>query len=76
MIFKANQPSGASELGVHLLKPENEHVDVHEVRRFCSEDVRGVFEEAQAIARGARCKQYLFSVSLNPPETAPVPILA
>lgn len=74
MILKASQRGDGRELAVHLLKPENEHVEVHEVRGFCSEDVRGAFKEAQAIARGTRCRQYLFSVSLNPPETASVPV--
>lgn len=76
MILKASQRGGGRDLAVHLLKPENEHVEVHEVRGFCSEDVRGAFKEAQAIARGTRCKQYLFSVSLNPPEMASVPVNA
>ena len=76
MILKASQRGGGRDLAVHLLKPENEHVEVHEVRGFCSETVRGAFKEAQAIARGTRCQQYLFSLSLNPPETASVPILA
>lgn len=74
MILKASQRGGGRDLAVHLLKPENEHVEVHEVRGFCSETVRGAFKEAQAIARGTRCRQYLFCVSLNPPETASVPV--
>ena len=74
MILKASQRGGGRDLAVHLLKPENEHVEVHEVRGFCSETVSGAFKEAQAIARGTRCQQYLFSVSLNPPETASVPV--
>jgi len=74
MILKASQRGGGSDLAVHLLKPENEHVEVHEVRGFCSETVLGAFKEAQAIARGTRCQQYLFSLSLSPPETASVPV--
>lgn len=74
MILKASQRGGGRDLAVHLLNPENEHVEVHEVRGFCSEHVLGAFKEAQAIARGPRCRQFLFSVSLNPPETASVPI--
>ncbi|WP_121119702.1 relaxase/mobilization nuclease domain-containing protein [Croceibacterium ferulae] len=74
MILKASQRGGGRDLAVHLLKPENEHVEVHEVRGFCSETVLGAFKEAQAIASGTRCQQYLFSVSLNPPETASVPV--
>jgi len=74
MILKASQRGGGRDLAVHLLKPENEHVEVHEVRGFCSETVLGAFKEAQAIARGTRCQQYLFSLSLSPPETASVPV--
>ena len=74
MILKASQRAGAKALGVHLLKEENEHVEVHEVRGFCAEDVIGAFKEAQAVARGTRCKQFLFSVSLSPPETASVSV--
>ena len=74
MILKASQRAGAKALGVHLLKEENEHVEVHEVRGFCAEDVIGAFREAQAVARGTRCKQFLFSVSLSPPETALVSV--
>lgn len=75
MILKASQRSGAAQLGQHLLKTEeNEHVEVHEVRGFMSENVMGAMKEAQAMAKGTRCKQYLFSVSLNPPETENVAI--
>lgn len=76
MILKASQRAGAAALGLHLLKDENEHVEVHEVRGFCAETVMGAFKEAQAVARGTRCKQFLFSVSLNPPESASVPVAA
>ncbi len=41
MILKASQRAGAKALGLHLLKTENEHVEVHEVRGFCAEDVLG-----------------------------------
>lgn len=74
MILKASQRAGAKALGLHLLKTENEHVEVHEVRGFCAENVIGAFKEAEAIARGTRCKQFLFYVSLNPPGTASVAV--
>lgn len=50
MILKASQRSGAAQLGQHLLKTEeNEHVEVHEVRGFMSENVAiEVFEGALA----------------------------
>jgi hypothetical protein len=51
---------------------DNDHVELHDVRGFASDDLRGAFCEADAIAKGTRCKNYLFSISLNPPEGAKV----
>ena len=68
MILKASQRSGARQLGAHLLKTEeNEHVEVHEVSGFISENVTAAMKEADALSRGTKCVQHLFSVSLNPP---------
>ncbi|TVV71854.1 hypothetical protein FOY91_16035 [Sphingomonas solaris] len=41
MILKASQRGGGMQLAVHLLKSENEHVEVHEVRGFVSDDLKG-----------------------------------
>lgn len=76
MILKGSQRGGEMVMGRHLLKPENEHVEVHEVSGFIASDVLGAMKEIQAVAAGTRCKQPLFSVSLNPPETEPVPVAA
>ena len=77
MILKASQRSGGQDLAAHLMRTdENEHVEVHEVRGFVSDDLHGAFKEAYAISRGTKCKQYLFSLSLNPPETENVPVEA
>lgn len=68
MILKASQRGGAKQLGLHLLKTtENERVEVHEVRGFISDDVMDAMFEAYAVSRGTKCRQFLFSVSLNPP---------
>lgn len=67
MILVGNQRSGAKDLALHLMKEENDHVTLHEVRGFASEDVLSALREAEAQAKGTRCKQYLFSLSLNPP---------
>ena len=72
MILVGNQRGGAKNLALHLLKDENDHVDLHELRGFVARDLRGAFNEAYAVSRGTRCKQYLFSCSLNPPATANV----
>ncbi len=75
MILVASQRGGAKQLGLHLLKTEdNEQVELHEIRGFVSDTVVGALKEAQAISQGTRCKQFLFSVSLNPPEHERVPV--
>lgn len=67
MILHGNQRGGAKDLALHLLKKENEHVEVHEIRGFASDDLVCALNEAHAVSRGTRAKQYLFSVSFNPP---------
>lgn len=73
MILKASQRSGAKQLGLHLMKTEeNEHVEVHEISGFVSDDLMGAMKEAYALSMGTKCKQHLFSVSLNPPQNESV----
>lgn len=75
MIFYASQRANAAELAKHLLNTaENDHVTVHEVRGFVTHDLTEAILEIAAISKGTRCKQYLFAISLNPPEEADVPI--
>ncbi|WP_022693155.1 relaxase/mobilization nuclease domain-containing protein [Ponticaulis koreensis] len=73
MIIKASQRGGAKKLGLHLLKTEeNEHVTVHEMRGFVSDDLIGAMKESHAVAQGTKCQKHLFSVSFNPPCEADV----
>jgi relaxase-like protein len=75
MILKASQRGGGSQLAVHLLKTDdNEHVEIHEISGFMSETPLDAFKEAFAISRGTKCKQFLFSLSLSPPEKESVPV--
>ncbi|MEP6186326.1 relaxase/mobilization nuclease domain-containing protein [Roseibium sp.] len=37
-----------------------------------TDDVVGALREAEAVSKGTKCRQFLFSVSLNPPETESV----
>lgn len=68
MILKAKERGDARQLARYLLSlRDNEHVELYEVRGFISDDLAGAFGEADAIAKGTRCKNYLFSMSLNPP---------
>ena len=75
MILKGNQRAGGMQLALHLLNTtDNDHVEVHDLSGFISEDLREAFTETYAVSQGTRCKQFLFSLSLNPPETEIVPI--
>lgn len=74
MILKGSQRAGATQLAIHLLKDENEHVEVHEISGFVSDNPMDALKEAQAISKGTKCRQFLFSLSLSPPEKEKVPI--
>ena len=69
MILVASERGSAKELARHLLndKDGNEHISVHELRGFMSDDLEGALQESEAIARGTKCRKHLFSVSFNPP---------
>ncbi|WP_260009975.1 relaxase/mobilization nuclease domain-containing protein [Leisingera aquaemixtae] len=71
MIVKASQRSGATALADHLMNDrDNDHVEVIDIDGFMADDLHGAFKEAHAISKATQCKQFLFSVSLNPPEHA------
>lgn len=73
MILKGSQRAGAGQLAAHLLNErDNEHVCVHELRGFAADDLRGALTEAHAVSKGTKCRQFLFSLSLNPPQGAAV----
>jgi hypothetical protein len=75
MILYASQRGRSAELAAHLLNGEqNEHVTIHDIRGFVSQDLAEALREAYAISRGTRCRQFLFSLSLNPPDYADVPV--
>lgn len=69
MILKGNQRAGGRQMALHLLNGEqNEHVRVHEVSGFMADDVLGALNEAYALSKGTKCKQFMYSLSLNPPQ--------
>lgn len=75
MILKASQRSGGKALALHLLnEADNEHIELHELRGFTADNLTGAFKEIEAISKGTRCSQYLFSLSLSPPQSEYVPI--
>src|SRR5690606_15311247 len=75
MILKAKERGDGPQLARYLLTMrDNDHVELHEVRGFVSDDLPGAFGEADAIAKGTRCKNYLFSLSVNPPQDKQVAV--
>lgn len=75
MIFIGNQRGHGRDLALHLMNArENEHVTLHDMRGFVADDLMGAFLESEAIAVGTKCTKHLFSLSLNPPPEAVVPI--
>lgn len=67
MLFVGNQRGGGRDLARHLMKDDNERVEVHDIRGFASNDLESAFKESYAISRATKCKQHLFSLSINPP---------
>lgn len=77
MILKGNQRGGGRQMALHLLNGiDNEHVTVHEVSGFVADDVLGAFNEIHTISKGTKCKQFMYSLSLNPPLDEEVPVQA
>jgi len=75
MIIEGNQRGYASQLAKHLMNIEdNDHIVVHEVSGFYSENVEEALREMHITSRATKCTQFMFSVSLNPPQNEKVPI--
>lgn len=71
MILVASQRGGARALAAHLLNTrDNDHVTVEQIRGFVGTTVRDAFDEADAIAKATKARQFLFSLSLSPPKGA------
>ena len=68
MILVGNQRGGAKDLALHLLKEENDKIEVHELRGFSSDNLMSALNEMYAVSRATNCKQFMFSLSLNPPK--------
>ena len=69
MILKGSQRSGAKALADHLMNDrDNDHVSCLELRDFSSDQLHGALSEMHAISKATQCKQFMFSLSLNPPQ--------
>lgn len=67
MILVGSQRGGAKNLALHLMKQDNEHVEVYQVKGFVSDSVKGALNEAYATSKATRCHKFLYSLSINPP---------
>ncbi|MCO5057372.1 MAG: relaxase/mobilization nuclease domain-containing protein [Rhizobiaceae bacterium] len=76
MILDGSQRGGARDLAIHLMKPENEHIELHEIRGFAGDTIMEALREAEAVSRGTKCRKHLYALSLSPPEMADVPVSA
>ncbi|WP_350335235.1 AAA family ATPase [Coralliovum pocilloporae] len=75
MLFVGNERGYGSELARHLMNGrDNEHVTVHSVDGFIADNLHDAFAEVEAVAAGTQCQNYLYSLSLNPPQSAQVPV--
>jgi relaxase-like protein len=75
MIFVGSQRGGGRALAAHLLNDrDNDHIAVEELRGFLADDLRGAVDETRAVSKGTRCRQYMFSLSINPPKGQNVPV--
>ena len=72
MILNGNPRGSANDMADHLLKAENEIVEIYDLRGFVSRDLHGAFNEIYALSRATKCDQFLYSLSLNPPPNAAV----
>lgn len=67
MILKGSQRGNGADLAIHLMNGfENERVEIAEVYGTVAGDLMGAFAEFEAVARGTKTKQYLYSLSINP----------
>lgn len=53
---------------------DKDHVTVHSIEGFVTNDLFGAFAETEAISDATKCQKYLFSLSLNPPPSENVSV--
>ncbi len=77
MILKGKERGNGKQLATYLLTlGENEHVELHDLRGFASANLRSALQEIDAIARGTKARNTMFSLSLNPPPQERVKVQA
>jgi hypothetical protein len=71
MIPFASQRAGGQDLATHLVNEHhNEYMEVADMRGAVAQDLHGAFAEWEAQAGAlTKCKNYLYSLSVNPDQT-------
>jgi hypothetical protein len=68
MIIKASQRGGARNLANHLTNQiDNDHIELSSITGLAGNSVHAALLEIEAVSKGTRATQPLFSVSFNPP---------
>ncbi|MDG4901421.1 MULTISPECIES: relaxase [unclassified Mesorhizobium] len=68
MILKGSQRANGADLAIHLMNSyDNESIEVAEVYGTVAGDLYGAFAEFEAVSRGTKAKEYLYSLSISPP---------
>ncbi|MEO1194239.1 MAG: relaxase [Pseudomonadota bacterium] len=67
MIPFASQRGAGRDLAIHLMNAEdNEYVELADLRGAIADDLPGAFAEWEAQAGATKCRNYLYSLSVNP----------
>jgi hypothetical protein len=68
VILKGNQRGAGADLAIHLMNSfDNESIEVAEVYGTVAGDLYGAFAEFEAVSRGTKATEYLYSLSIDPP---------
>lgn len=66
MIPKGNQRGAGQNLATHLMNSyDNERVEIADMRGAVAQDLHGAFKEWFAQSKATRCREYLYSLSIN-----------
>jgi hypothetical protein len=69
MILKGSQRANGADLATHLMNSfDNERIEIAEVYGAVADDLHGAFAEFEAVSRGTKAKEYLYSLSISPSE--------
>jgi len=67
VIPKGNQGGGCQNLTTHLMNSyDNERVEIADMRGAVEQDLHRAFAEWFAQSKATRCREYLYSLSINP----------